>query len=282
MTSGSKRSRVESGSRVLGAAAEAYYWKPGTAWFRGIELAQYEHLGVELVAPVLDLGCGDGRVAWMLRRLGRLGGAPIGTDFALGQLQRARKLGLHRALVRSDGGRLPFDDAVFRGVLCNGVLCSIPHGYRSTLNEIHRVLAPGGQAVITVPTDRFNDVLLWPRLLGRVSPALRSSYARSMDARQQHFWMLAPDAWRREAVEAGLEVAAVQPFFGPGEGRVYSLLYMHALRFLGVLRTAVPRADTRRPAAVVERLLRRRFDRADLTSVAAAEAGYVLLWVRRP
>jgi len=266
----------------LRASADAYYWKPGTAWFRALELAEYERLDVRLDAPTLDLGCGDGRVAWMLRELGRLGPGPVGTDYAARQLGLARRLGVHAALVRSDGARLPFAGESFRSVLCNGVLCSIPGDFRPAVREIRRVLAPGGRVVITVPTDRFNDVLLWPRLLGRLSPAWRARYETAMDARQPHFWKLSPENWRRELEDAGLEVTAVRPFFGRRSAARYNVLAMHLFRFLGPLRMVDASAGRKLFAPVVRRLLRGGFLRTELgPRPAADQAGYVLLEARR-
>lgn len=270
------------GRTPLEVSAAAYYWKPGTAWFRAHELAEYERLDVRLEAPVLDLGCGDGRVAWMLRELGRLGPDPVGMDYAERQLRLADRLDVHASLVRSDGGRLPFADESFRSLLCNGVICSIPDDFRPVLREIRRVLAPSGRAVITVPTDRFNDVLLWPRLLGHLSAAWRERYEAGMDARQPHYWMFSPAEWRRELEQAGLEVTAVRPFFGPGAGPLYNVLAMHLFRCIGPLRTLETAGGRRVFGPVVRHLLREPFRRAELRpGPAADEAGYVLLDARR-
>lgn len=270
------------GPDPLRVSTDAFYWKPGTAWFRALEVAEYERLDVHLNAPALDFGCGDGRVAWMLRELGRLGPNPVGTDYSAGQLHHARQLGVHAELVRSDGGRLPFADAAFRSILCNGVLCSIPGDFRPAIREIRRVLAPGGRVVITVPTDRFNDVLLWPRVLGSLSPAWRARYESAMDARQPHFWKLAPDEWRRELEAAGLRVTAVQPFVGREAGARYNILAMHLFRFLGPLRMLDHLGGRRVLGPALRRLLRRGFSRTELgPRPSADEAGYVLLEARR-
>src|SRR5919202_3883878 len=70
------------GSGTLGAAdiAEAaidtFYFKPAKAIFRALELETYRARAVRFEAPVLDLGCGDGSMAGLLRRGGRLAEAP--------------------------------------------------------------------------------------------------------------------------------------------------------------------------------------------------------------
>lgn len=52
--------------------------------------------------------------------------------------------------VRADVGRLPFPEGAFDLVLCNHVLQEVPDE-EAALREIHRVLRPGGTAVLQVP-----------------------------------------------------------------------------------------------------------------------------------
>jgi SAM-dependent methyltransferase len=273
---------VAKGVSALQTATEAYYWKPAVAWFRALELAEYERLGLRFPAPALDLGCGDGRVAWMLDRLGRLEAAPIGTDHSKRQLRHAARLAVHGGLVRSDAMRLPFPDGAFRSVLCNGVICSIPGDYRLALAEVRRVLAPSGHAAISVPTDQFGDMLLWPRLLGRLSSRLRERYETAMDARQPHYWTLSTEGWRAELAAAGFEVRQAQPFFGRAAGIRWNLLAMHALRFLGVLRLVNGGPVRRALGSLVAGSLRRSYVReTGYEPLYGQGAGYVLFEVRR-
>ncbi len=267
---------------ALDMAADTYYWKPAAAWFRALELTEYLRLDLRLPPPVLDLGCGDGKVSLMLGRLGRLGEAPLGADTSSRQLYRAARLGVHEDLVRADAGRLPFPDGAFRSVLCNGLICSIPHDFRSALREIRRVLEPGGRAAISVPTDRFNDMLIWPRILRRVSPGLSGRYERAIDARQPHYWKLTPEGWRRELENAGLEVVGARSFFRRSEGTLYNLLYMHVLRIFGILRLLDGPLARRIFGPLVAGLLRSSFARATrVERHAGDDAGYVLLDARR-
>lgn len=221
--------------RSLGLAAAAYYWKPGMAWFRALELERYRSTGVVLPGPVLDLGCGDGRVAGMLRQMGLIEEPIIGIDLAGRQLSRAAQAGTHAGLARADGGQLPFADGSFASVLCNGSLSSIPGGPGDALSEVHRVLAPGGLFLATFPTDRFVDVLLWPRLLA-VWPAARRTYERRMSLRQPHFTADSSTAWVRRLKDAGLDPEHSTTFLSRRAGEIWNLLSMHALRFAGVLR----------------------------------------------
>lgn len=269
------------GATPLSVATEAYYWKPAVAWFRALELTEYERLGFHFPAPALDLGCGDGRVAWMLRRLGQLEPALIGTDPSTRHLGHAARLAVHRGLVRGDATRLPFSDGAFRSVLCNGVICSIPGDFRLALGEIRRILAPGGRAAISVPTDQFAEMLLWPRLLERASSRLRRRYEAALDARQPHYWTFSTEGWRAELEAAGFEVHRVRPFFGRAAGIRWNLLAMHVFRFLGALRYVKGAPARRAFASVLAGMLRRPYLRemgVERSSVQGA--GYVLFDVR--
>ena len=51
--------------------------------------------------------------------------------------------------VEGDARQLPFDDQAFDRVFCVSVLEHIPDGHQQAINEIVRVLRPGGRALIT-------------------------------------------------------------------------------------------------------------------------------------
>jgi SAM-dependent methyltransferase len=97
---------------------------------------------------VLDLGCGDGRLAGELAA----GGAEVsGTDPSEVALERARAAnpGIGFSRVEPDG-RLPFDDGAFDGVACVHVLEHVADT-QALMSEARRVLRPGGAIAVTVP-----------------------------------------------------------------------------------------------------------------------------------
>jgi SAM-dependent methyltransferase len=221
--------------RPLRIATGAYYWKPGMAWFRALELDTYRATGAVLSGPILDLGCGDGRVAGMLRELGVVRGQVFGIDPSSRQLAEADRVGAHEGIARADGGRLPFPDATFAAVFCNGSLTSIPDGPDDALREVCRVLVPGGMFLATFPTDRFLEVLLVPRLLA-FWPDARQVYERRMSLRQPHFTADSPADWTQRFAAAGLEIERSIRFFSSRAGEIWNLLSMHLFRFVGALR----------------------------------------------
>jgi ubiquinone/menaquinone biosynthesis C-methylase UbiE len=102
---------------------------------------------------VLDVGCGTGTLAIAAARRVGVTGAVTGIDPSAELLERARKKARRAhvdvAFAQSGGEELPFPDAAFDVVLSSLVLHHLSHdALRSAAHEMHRVLRPGGRAVL--------------------------------------------------------------------------------------------------------------------------------------
>ncbi len=89
---------------------------------------------------VLDVGCGTGL------NFSRLPSHVVGIDPSAGLLRIARRRA--KRLAMGTGQSLPFPDASFDRVLSTYVLTTVPDWPRA-LNEMARVLRPGGRLVLT-------------------------------------------------------------------------------------------------------------------------------------
>ena len=99
----------------------------------------------ELIAgqgPVLAVGCGSSRILHAL-----LPGS-VGLDVQMRKLRHARRFG--RPLVQGSILRLPFADGAFPCVLCSEVIKHVPKD-PAVIDELCRVLAPGGRLVLGTP-----------------------------------------------------------------------------------------------------------------------------------
>jgi ubiquinone/menaquinone biosynthesis C-methylase UbiE len=97
---------------------------------------------------VLDLGCGPGNSTVHLRDA--VGPGVVGGDFAMAMLHRARRRDRALRLTCCDGGNLPVRTASLDAVTFHSVLYLLPEQARA-LQEVHRVLRPGGRAVLLEP-----------------------------------------------------------------------------------------------------------------------------------
>jgi SAM-dependent methyltransferase len=108
---------------------------------------------------VLDLGCGGGRHAF---EAARRGARVVAMDTDRGELDRVTATfaamaeageipaGASGRAVAGDATRIPFPDGAFDKVIAAEVLEHLPAD-QTAMNEITRVLRPGGAAAVTVP-----------------------------------------------------------------------------------------------------------------------------------
>ncbi len=122
-------------------------------WFMGrrvIVASLLRRSGLAKNARMLDLGCGTGGNLAMLSEFGQVVGAELD--------EHAAQLASDRGLAPIVRGKLPhglpLDAGVFQCVTLLDVLEHIEDD-RATLEAVHRVLAPAGQLLITVPAFPF-------------------------------------------------------------------------------------------------------------------------------
>lgn len=152
-------------------STEEIYDKAAADWARTDRLMLSDFTArpyaVEALAPlaemrVLDLGCGEGYVARMIRDQGA--NEVVGVELAANMVDLARDSSAGDPAMtwhQADAAEIGFlDDASFDRVVCvflfNYLTCD--HMQR-VLKQAHRVLRPGGQLVFTVP----HPLLPWLR-----------------------------------------------------------------------------------------------------------------------
>lgn len=110
---------------------------------------------------VLDIGCGRASLLRLLDRQLPFQHDPVGLDFSAALLGLAAhdeaRAGRPTALVRGSAVALPFATGSYQLVLCGHLVKHLDDdGLRDLLDEVYRVLAPGGLALIWdfAPTGR--------------------------------------------------------------------------------------------------------------------------------
>ncbi len=112
------------------------------------QLAQ--QLNLSRGAKVLDAGCGEGNVSFYLTKRHHLKAYGIDLlDFNIRRAQKsARSLNMpNDSFIRGSYQQLPYKDATFDGAYTMETLVHSPD-YKVALNELYRVLKPGGKLVL--------------------------------------------------------------------------------------------------------------------------------------
>ena len=218
---------------------------------------------------LLDIGCGEGAAAsYLARSLGC--GAAYGIEIAADSAERANERGVIARACNVDDGPLPYPDGMFDVVLCSEV---IEHVLDTDhlLDEIARVLEPGGVAALTTPNlaswvNRLTMGLAgWQPFTYDVS--LRHKVGRPTFGSQEtsgHLHMFTHRAFRELLERHGYELLAIEgipandPPIADADGRPVTHqalpLYARALYPLDSLLANVPAlafgllAIVRRPA----------------------------------
>lgn len=138
---------MEASAVAVEARVQHDHW-----WFRGRRriLSRFLAATGRSLPPgarLLDIGCGTGANAAVLRGPGR---TVVGIDAARPSLALARSLGCHDAWLAGDATRLPFADGSFDVVVALDVLEHLDDDAAGA-REMHRVLRPGGSAIVFVP-----------------------------------------------------------------------------------------------------------------------------------
>lgn len=100
-----------------------------------------EHLASN--ARILDYGCGYGRVTDLLCEQGY---TAIGVDLAAAMVEKAQMLHPHLSFQKITPPHVPFSDGALDAAVLFAVLTCIAEddGQRAVVNELHRVVRPGG------------------------------------------------------------------------------------------------------------------------------------------
>lgn len=180
-------------NRLFDAGAKHYdgivdwgFLRSGAFYRRWVQ----ERHGLKRGARVLDVACGTGLVAVEAAKI--LGGAENITclDPSEGMLAVARTK-LAATFVQGRAEALPFADDSF-DFLTMGYALRHVTDLETTFREYHRVLRPGGKALIlevTKPAGRFGR-FFFGLYFGRIYPALTQLFTRSRDAREmmRYYW----------------------------------------------------------------------------------------------
>jgi ubiquinone/menaquinone biosynthesis C-methylase UbiE len=161
---------------------QRYGWDKAVSYYEQCWKQQLEPAHTHLLAlaalqggeRVLDVACGTGLVSFRAAASVGPEGAVVGTDISENMVECARAMAAqphlrHTTFARMDAEDLRLPDGTFDVALCALGLMYVPHPVRA-LQEISRVLKPGGRAVAVVwgQRDRCGWAEIFPIVEMRV------------------------------------------------------------------------------------------------------------------
>jgi SAM-dependent methyltransferase len=176
---------------------------------RAVEARFYQD--IELPAPTLDVGCGDGHFAsrTFTRPL------EVGLDPWHAPIHEAQHFDAYRLLTEADGGRMPFPDAAFASAVSNSVLEHIPH-VESVLAETARVLKTGGVFIFCVPSHNFLPQLSVARFFDKIGlKPLARAYRDFFNRISRHHHCDDETVWQKRLEAAGFRLERYWHYFSP-------------------------------------------------------------------
>jgi SAM-dependent methyltransferase len=180
------------------------------AMVRAVEDSFYQ--GLELPGPVLDLGCGDGHFTSVAFDHP----LDVGVDPWWEPLQEARTRNVYHLLVRSDGAKIPFPDGYFASAVSHSVLEHIPH-VDAVVQEIARVVRPGGRFVFCVPNHRFPQLLLGREVFHRLGmEGAAEWYSNFFNRISRHKHCDSYEVWKERLDRTGFSIEQHWDYF-PGD-----------------------------------------------------------------
>ena len=232
--------------------------------------------------PNLDLGIGTGRNSSFSLR-GRT--LDVGGDIIVSNLLRARDRGVHQALVALDMGSLPWNDGTFAQVTAFNSIYHVQGGRRAALEEMTRVLAPGGTLALTDVSPFLSQLKPLDDFFGALGfSQLRREFERYFLAGYGADGTPGEEGWyRTELDRLGYEAVELRYLLGPRLCRLGYLFYDWQALFnfdaLGLLSTDGFDAEAYHAmlAAAVAPLIAG--DSADC--VTTGQGGYIFVHARK-
>ena len=159
-------------------AEREHFWFHGFRRFvRPLLEEAVEHVEAR-VPSILDCGCGTGNNLQMIRQYGRA----FGIDLTYSGLAYARHQ-RERLIAQASATALPFPDRVFDIVTSFDVIYALDDtGAARALNEMYRVMRPGGYLVLNVaalPALRGNHSVLGGEVQRYTRRSLRRHFERA-------------------------------------------------------------------------------------------------------
>jgi len=190
------------------------------SYWRTQELSLFDRAKDQFVAPVLDFGCGDGAFSACI-----FGHIDLGVDIDQKALRIAEGYRLYDKLITFEDMISTQGDQSVGTVFSCSVLEHTTH-LRDCIQQIARVLRPGGKFYFSVPNANFTE---------QMTSLVDKDFATHMNARMYHRNLLTKAEWEQLLCEHGLVVETFISFQPLEYTRNYFTLSLLGNRGLGII-----------------------------------------------
>ena len=141
------------GSTKVKRFADSRYGTIGSAFLDSAIARDLKNLAAG--KRVLDVGCGAGNWCYAAAQCGAKTVDGFDIQEEMVELAKRATAQLDNVHIQvGDAADMPYDDASFDVALSLFVTCNLPpKSFAKHFQELHRVLAPGGKAILLIPTD---------------------------------------------------------------------------------------------------------------------------------
>jgi len=203
------------------------------ALLRAVESRFY--LDINLMNPVLDLGCGDGHFSKVTFSKVQL----IGIDPQWLSIREAQKTSSYQYLIDSSGMKLPFRNGTFNSCISNSVLEHIPE-IDNVIQEVARVLNPGGLFIFCVPNESFTKHLSIAKFFEKIHLLnLADLYRKFFNKISRHYHCDSFVVWQKRLISANFRILDHWDYFSPAAlrcmewGHYFGLPYWISKKIFG-------------------------------------------------
>lgn len=170
--------------------------------------------------PVLDLGCGEGKVANTI--FGKKF-VDTGVDLWEIMIESAKKSRVYHNVVLGDARNLPFKDKSFQVVFSNSVIEHIT-GIDKVISEASRVLKKGGCFVFTVPNNRLSDYLFFRSLTEKIHLGfLGRFYSYLVNKQLCHVNLFSERIWQQKLSKNSMKINVCQSYLTECEVKTWDI-----------------------------------------------------------